>query len=285
MNTESINNTQTTENPDNKVETKTADNQAEKLFTQEECQREIDRAVKKATAKYYKKLEKYEADAEDTKINKEIRKLVAEGMNFDGDGETLLKKLGDHYGKNGQQILDDYKNGDVSKREAEIKLEVLEFLNDEETSDEDIIAEYEEMSNKPKSKLTKTDRIRMEMMSKRYFKIISRKSVNSAEQWYKKNVGDDFDKLVGSEDFREFISDLHIPLDDAVKKYCKIKGVKKEDTKTEDKPYSPGSAKNWGGGNNPKFFTEEQVAKMSREEIRENFDAIIESEKHWRKKG
>ncbi len=282
MNTESINNTQSTENPENKAENKTADNKAEKLYTQEEHQQELDDAVKKVTARYLKKFEKTEADAEEVRINKEIRKLVAEGMNFEGDGESLLKALGDHYGKNGQKILEDYKNGDVSKREAEIKLEVLEFLNDDDTSDEDIVEEYEALADKPKSKLTKTDRIKLDMLSKKYFKIVSRKAVNNAEAWYKKNVGDDFDEFVGNEDFREFITDLHIPLDDAVKKYCRLKGMQKE-KKPEDKSYSPGSAKNYTKGNNPEFFTQEQVAKMSREEIRQNLDAIMKSEKQWKK--
>lgn len=278
--TESNNNTQTTVGTENEVVKNDAPSGAEKLFTQEE----FDSAVKKATAKYYKRLEKYEADAEDTRINKEIRKLVAEGMNFEGDGESLLKALGDHYGRNGQQILEDYKNGDVTKREAEIKLEVLEFLNDDSTTDEDIVEEYEELADKPKSKLTKTDRIKLDMLSKRYFKIVSRKAVNNAEAWYKKNVGDDFDKLVGDDEFRDFIKDMNCSLDVAVKKYCKLKGMKKEES-PENKSYSPGSAKNYTKGNNPEFFTQEQVAKMSREEIAQNYDAIMKSQKNWYKKG
>lgn len=280
MNTETnLNETQGTEN----VENKATENNTEKLYTQEEHQNEIERAVKKATAKYLRKIEKHEANAEEVRINKEIRKLVAEGMDFDGDGEALLKALGDHYGKNGQKILDDYKNGDVSKREAEIKLEVLEFLNSDDTTDDDIVSEFESLRDKPKSKLTKADRLKMEVMSKRYFQIESRKAVRSAEQWYKNNGGEDFDAFIGSEDFRDFIDGLEIPINEAVKKYCKLKGIAKLDKKSEEKKYSPGSAKNWSQGNNPEFFTREQVEKMSREEIRKNYDAIIESEKHWKK--
>ncbi len=43
---------------------------------------------------------------------------------------------------------------------------------------------------------------------------------------------------------------------------------------------STGSVK--GQGKNGTFFTREQVANMSREEIRTNYNAIKESEKHWK---
>jgi hypothetical protein len=43
---------------------------------------------------------------------------------------------------------------------------------------------------------------------------------------------------------------------------------------------STGSAK--GQGKSGTFFTREQVAAMSREEIRANYEAIKESEKRWK---
>lgn len=253
---------------------------AERMYTQ----KEYDEGIKKANGNVMRRVEKLTRELEQSKNSENVARLVAESIGFDGPADELFDVVAKHYGKDGKETLEKYQNGDLSKRETEVRLETLEFLNADDTTDEDIVAEFERISEKPKSKQTAADRIKMDLMAKRYYKIVSKGHIRNAESWYKKNVGDDFDTFVGNEEFSEFVKGLNIPFDEAVKKYCKIKGLKKAEEPKKEK-LSSGSAKDFGGGFTPEYLTQEQVAKMSREEVRENYDLIKKSEKRWYKKG
>lgn len=255
---------------------------SEKMFTQED----IDNAVKKSSAKYLRRIDKFKEELEGSRNSEKAIKYMAEKMGYEGSSDGLLKKLAEHYGDDVNKVLNDLNNGDLSKREADVKLEAYEFLNDEDTTDDDIVEEFERISEKPKSKQTKADLMKLDLMAKRYYQIVAKGNVKSAEKWYKDNVDDNFDEFIGNEEFRAFTKDLNIPLDKAVKKYCELKGLKKEGEKKESKPkISSGSAKDTSGDNALGYFTQEQVAKMSREEIKENYDAIVQSRKSWYMKG
>lgn len=255
---------------------------SEKMFTQED----IDNAVKKSSAKYLRKIDRYKEELEESRKSEKVSKYVAEKMGYNGPSDDLFKKLAEHYGDDVDKVLNDLNNGDLSKKEADIKLETYEFLNDEDTTDDDIVEEFERISGKPKSKQSKADLMKLDLMAKRYYQIVAKGNVKRAEKWYNEFVGDDFEKLIGNEKFRAFTKDLDIPLDKAVIKYCELKGLIKEGEKKESKPkISSGSAKDTSGDNGLGYFTQEQVAKMSREEIKENYDAIVQSRKSWYKKG
>ena len=276
---EEMNNAEAVEKQE-QVEEKSVGEKSEKTYTQEE----YERGVAKTGAKYLRKIEKYKEELEKSRSSEKVKKYMAERIGFKGSDEEFMKVLAEHFDDNVNEVLNDFNNGDLSKREADIKLETYEFLNDDETTDEDIVEEFERISGKPKSKQTNADRMKLDLMSKRYYKIVSKGYVKTAEKWYKANVGGDFDKFIGKEDFREFVKDLNIPLNEAVKKYCTLKGMKKTDETKENAPkVSSGSAKDTNGDNVLGYFTQEQVSKMSLEEIRKNYDAIVKSEKYWKK--
>ena len=251
---------------------------SEKMFTQED----MDNAIKKNSGKYLRKIDRYKEELEESRKSEKVSKYVAEKMGYDGPSDDLFKKLAEHYGDDVNKVLNDLNNGDLSKREADIKLEAYEFLNDDETTDDDIIEEFERISGKPKSKQTKADLMKLDLMAKRYYQIVAKGNVKRAEKWYNEFVGDDFEKLIGNEKFRAFTKDLNIPLDKAVKKYCELKGLKKEGEKKESKPkISSGSAKDTSGGDTPEYFSPEAVDEMSREDIKKNMAQIQKSMKNW----
>ena len=291
---EILNNTnavpQGTENEEHTEEKTEIKEDTGKKYTQDD----LDKILKKNSARYLRKITGLEEKLSRSRTSEKIKSLIAEEMGISGDDdEAVLKAVCNFYGKDGAKILNDYKNGEVSKREADIKLQTLEFLENEDTTDEDIVLEYENIANKPKSKITRSEQIKLEMLSKRYFKVVSRNEARKSEEWYKSNVGDDFEKLVSNPDFTEFIKDLSIPLSSAVKKYCSLKGITKsaakkaeqEESAKKDEPakkYSMGNVKDTGTAM-PEYFSREDVEKMSIDEVMKNYDAIKKSEKKWYK--
>ena len=254
----------------------------DKKFTQDD----VDKLLKKQSKRYLKKIDTLSNQVSESRMAEKIKKEIAEGLGFTGTDEELLMTIAEHYGKDGAKVLTDYRNGDITKREADVKLKTLEFLEDEDTTDNDVVTEYESIADKPKSKLTKNDILKMELLSKRYFKIVSKNEASKSEIWYKKNVGDDFEKLAGSADFRDFIKDLNIPLSSAVEKYCKLKGLCKDSSGkknvTREKTISMGSVSDDGTGT-PEFFSKEDVDKMTTEQVLAHYDAVKKSERQWSK--
>lgn len=258
----------------------TAQDVPEKKYTQ----KEYEDGIKKANGKVMRKNAKLAEELEKSKTSENVAKLVAESIGYEGSIDGLFEVVAKHYGKDATEALEKYQNGDMSKREAQVRLETFEFLNNEETSEEDIVEEFESIFKKAKSEQTAADRVKMDILAKPYYKIVAKGHIRNAEKWYKENVGDDFDTFIGSEEVSDFVKGLEIPIDVAVKKYCKIKGIVKDSkAQPQKEKLSAGSAKGYGGGE-PEFLSREQVAKMSREEIRENYDLIKKSEKKWYKK-
>lgn len=132
----------------------------DKRFTQQD----VDKLLKKQSIRYLKKIDTLNSQVSESRMAEKIKKEIAEGLGFSGTDEELLKTIAEHYGKDGNKVLTDYQNGDITRREADVRLKTLEFLEDEDTTDNDIVSEYESIAGKPKSKLTKSDNIKMELL-------------------------------------------------------------------------------------------------------------------------
>ena len=168
---------------------------------------------------------------------------------------------------------------------ADAYVDVQQFLKT--ATDEEVIDEYETLFAKQKKspqKFGDNDSIRMSEIRDRYLDIKFREDMKTAEKYCTENKID-FKKLLSDDDFSEFVRDLNVPVSKAVKKYAKLKNLQGGDTGTgkneKTQHVSTGSVKDSGPSTAKDFYSRDEVAKMSREEISKNMDVIHRSVKRW----
>lgn len=144
-----------------------------------ENQQEIDRIVKKATAKYLKKLSEKEEELERYR--------------------TVLDEVG--------QILNE---GFESYTEPQAKMP---------SSDEEIIAEAERILSIPENERSEEDIKLLGEISDKYGHALFNKDLNEVRGWAEENYDGDINGLIADEKFREYAHKSGGTLTDAVKAY------------------------------------------------------------------
>ena len=173
----------------------------------------------------------------------------------------------------------DFKAEKHEPTRADAYIDARQFVKS--ASDDEIADEYAALTAKSKNRpggLSEADRVRLSEITDRYTDIKFREDMNDAQKFCTQNKID-FNKLLKDGEFSEFVKDLNIPVSKAVRKFVKLKGNAGE--KNTSAPVSTGSARDNGGSTAKDFYSRDEVAKMSYEELSKNMDVIHKSMKNW----
>ncbi len=250
--------------------------QQENGFSREQ----VNEIVQKRTARYAEKNSKLVQELESAKVNsqkyEQFDKLFREAGAVTPQQQADL--LSNVLGLDSDSVLSRLSDNDeksVSKGDAFATAQM--FLKS--ADDFDIVDEFERLNAKRKSapsSFTEADMVMLSQLEDRYVSIKYAEDSAAAESICKQN-GVDFKALINDTDFADFAKDLNLPISKAVAKWIKVSGAKSG----AHIPVSTGSAKDTGGNMQKDYYSRDEVAKMSPEEIRKNLDIIHKSQSKW----
>ena len=256
-----------------------ADNNSAKKELDAEKVNEI---VKGRTKRYLKENAQLKSDLEAEKADAEKFRMIKSALKNNGmdTPEAQANAFSEYFGISKDAFLTPSSNKEEQSK-GDAYVDARQFLD--AASDDEVIAEVEHLlekrSSSPKS-FSVADNVRLTELNNAYAKIRYQRDVAVASKYCSDN-GLDFDTLVKDADFIEFVKDLNVPISTAVKKYARFTKSTPATEPPKAQPATTGSVKDSGGSVAKEFYSREEVAKMTREEIRKNLDVIHKSQSKW----
>lgn len=252
-------------------------------------QEEVDNIVKGRLARQNDKIKdlksknaKLEADAKNYNA---MSRLLSEKGGFKGSAEEQFKQAADYYEVNEE---DRNKFFEESTAEDMAFLSAKRFVD--QADDDDKLDEYNRISLIPEEQRTLKDKEKYKLLKGTVNEMFE-PMIAADKKWLAENAGEaDFNKLIGSEEFKDFISGTSMKMSTAIQKFVKAKGADyinstfKLDEVTKEAPVSTGSVKNSGASKLKEYYSPEDVDALTAKDYDdpEIMRRVGESMKHWR---
>jgi hypothetical protein len=252
-------------------------------------QEEVDNIVKGRLARQNDKIKdlksknaKLEADAKNYNA---MSRLLSEKGGFKGSAEEQFKQAADYYEVNEE---DRNKFFEDSTAEDMAFLSAKRFVD--QADDDDKLDEYNRISLIPEEQRTLKDKEKYKLLKGTVNEMFE-PMIAADKKWLAENAGEaDFNKLIGSEEFKDFISGTSMKMSTAIQKFVKAKGADyinstfKTDEVTKETPASTGSVKNSGASKLKEYYSPEDVDALTAKDYDdpEIMRRVGESMKHWR---
>lgn len=236
---------------DQEKESKT-ESESQKLLTQEEFNEKMENRVlrerKRLEREYKEQLSKYQ----------ELAYLAQEGLKASDLDETLTKSR-EFYGKQGIKYVPNNTDDEI----------VGKYYANEIISEAETLADLEEQANRLSRKkvLSARDEVVLKTINDEISdrkRISELKTIGVTEEEYASKEFNDFEKLFTKET--------------PIKEIYKLFKLKNNTEKSVD---NPGSMKSVAHKSTKGYISEEEYNRMTRDQIRENFDVITESMSKW----
>lgn len=251
--TEEVNDKETEEEVNNEKTEK------KKYYSEEELREEVDKNVKGRLARERKAIERENAPLYE--IENTLKTVL--GVN---KREELVDSLNNYYKEQG---LDIPKYASLNNKDAERlgKLDAQEMIE---------VLELKEIEERLKELASLKEKDKMNYREEVEFLELGKYLSNELKIRELKEKGID-QKIIGSKEFREFSKKFNkdTPITEVYDLYSKI------NIKKVNKPASTGSTKSNITTTDKDFYSKEEVANMSKNDVKKNYDKIRKSMEKW----
>ncbi len=259
----------TTVNTEAKVEEKKLD-EAVKTYTQAE----VDNIVKGRLARERDKAKTLKAEnaelLENAKSYKVLGKILEEKGGFKGTPKEQISKAAEYYGVSEDDVkkmIADAELDDKSDKQTMAYFNAKRFV--EQSEPDEIQEEYDRINAIPEDKRSVREKELFKQIKPRVTEDITAK-VAADRKWFEEDVeGADFNKVIRSEEFNDFMDGTNLNVRKGLEKFIKLKGkdaIKEtfaKDEKKNEQPASTGSVKDSGASNLKEYYSPEDVDNLS----------------------
>lgn len=271
------------------VERKKPD-EVEKTYSQAE----VDNIVKSRLARQNSKIKSLKAQnaelIEEAKDYKILSKIFDEKGDIKGNTKEQISKAAEFYGMSEDEVAKIMSDADVDSKSDKQTMAYFKAKMFVEQSDADEIQEeYDRISAIPEDKRSINDRELFKQIKPKVTEDLSEK-IAADRKWLEEDVeGADFDKLIRSEEFVDFMNGTNFSVRKGLEKFIKLKGkdaIRESFAKDEIKegPASTGSVKDSGASRLKEYYSPEDVDNLSDEDYNDPliFERVRQSMTKWK---